>query len=220
MSDQTLTLVPPPLPPAPSPRLSSSPPTKKDRARWYLYSIGKTEDEIVASEGKGSNTLKVRTSIQKMLVYQQERSREVVTMEVHGLALSKLDHLSKFVDEALVAKRYLADGKTLVPDWDVGLKALKEVREWLSTVQPKPGMSVNVNQQTNVVSGGRSGRSFETQLRERREARGLKNREDIVEGDVPEDDEDEEDTEYTGGDDDESTDLDEATTGESGKAEA
>jgi hypothetical protein len=213
-SPQTsLTIVPfPPSSPSQSdPRFTSDSPrsrskrlsiTAKDRERWRKWKDGASAEEI--AEKEHSKVLTVQNSIQKFLTYQSSVSHEAVDMAANELTIQTLQKVGELIDDVLKAEKDKtvtdAEGKMVVvqvPDLKMRMTVFDKITKLIQSVRKGDGgVNIsNIGQQTNVaVAGNRIGMSFEARLREKREAHGLRNDEDIIEGEVVEDDEDYDET--------------------------
>ena len=198
--------------------------TRRDRDRWRKWRDGQTDEEIALAEH--TDVLRVRKSIQKVLSYQSSVSHEAVDMAANELAISTLQKMSGLIDDLLAAEKDKTikredgtEGVIQVPDLKMRSTVVDKITKLIQSVRKGDGLSVNVNQnnQTNVavVAGGGARRSFESRLREKREARGLQNNDDnIIDAEEVGDDEFDEEEEGEEYEDEEDGEGDEREEGE------
>lgn len=209
-----LTLVPPtngngndpngplrPSPPAPTSRINRIELSKRDLSIIALHKLGLDEEAIV--HRLKLDTLRVQASLLKFYRRQAAANHEMMQIGVNEMGLDRLAEVNAAIADGLTATKPVKNEKGEVTGWVPDRVERREMarllKEWIAVVMPKtPLISQNINQnnqQNNYLSG--RGLSFESRLREKREARGLLNDANVVDAEVVEDDEleDEEETE-------------------------
>ena len=187
-----------------------SKPTKKDFNRFAKWRTGLADDEISQEEGNKASVLHVRESIQRVLAWQQINALPIVTASAHEVILKHISSVDQIIGEFAQATktrtvqepvtRKTDDGEVTVTrkldgkdvpvyvtreiveiDYNTRarvLETLKDLRDMVASKESKT--NVNFGTQVGTVNNI-GGRSFEDRVRQRREARGLKDEEDSEE---------------------------------------
>lgn len=147
-----------------------TPPSLKDRQRWYLWRSDKTVEEIAAREHAAIK--EVQKSIDKVESYRYLGSIEEVDARYNHAALELVDEQVSVIRRAMKAKTVRTNPVTgqdkTIDDHATQLAAAKEAREMAGVTRAKSGPAIvnNLMQQNNGV-GQRvnGGLDFESRLR-------------------------------------------------------
>jgi hypothetical protein len=165
-------------------------PTKKEYRIWGKIRDGFTDDVIAKSEHLDG--LAVQAAYQKVVAYMRVNSIEVMRAEAHNLIRNKFSTLDRVFDELATATftrtkiELDSEGKEIKTEiYEIDHATRRSSMDFLlklrNLVAPKEKTEVQYGDRTTNNTLVMAGRSFESQIRKKREERGLKNDEDSTE---------------------------------------